>query len=448
MKSFLAGKSILLLSIFLFTDPLDAQTTSIQLPTADTSGNFRILSNAGTNLLRINGDCGFYVGGTSNTGTIPAAGAGRRLMWYPAKAAFRVGIITSIHWDDSYIGFGSIATGYNSIASGNYSTALGYSTEASGGYSTALGYNSTASANYSIAIGNNATANGSNSVAIGYNATSSGGIAMGSNTTASAGGSTALGNHTTASGFNATAMGISSIASGDHSTALGAYMKASKYGSFVIGDMSKTTYDSSSAQNQMTMRFDGGYRLYSNSDLSAGVYMLKGDGAWRSTCDRNKKENFCQIDGEQILIKIKEMPITEWNYKGVDPSIKYIGPVAQDFYSAFHLGGTDSLGINNLCIDGVNIAAIQALEKRTAELQKATVKIADLEKFIAEQQAELTSFNKTVDELKNQFIQLKKEITAMLEPKKLSEDSSTVVRLQNDRTDASLTTIYPHENAR
>jgi hypothetical protein len=390
MKNFLLTLSFSALLAY----TLIAQTTSIQLPTADTSGNFRVLSNTGTNLLRINGDGGFYVGGTSGTGVVPFTGTGVRLMWHPAKAAFRAGNVSSVHWDDTYVGYSSLATGYNTIASGSYSTALGYYTEATGDYSTALGYNSTASANYSVAIGNNASANGSNSIAIGYNSTSTGGIAMGSGVTASAGGATALGKNTTASGFNSTAMGVSSVASGDHSTAMGAYMKATMYGSFVIGDMSKSAYDSSNAQNQMTMRFNGGYRLFTSSDISTGAYMNTNQGGWSSVCDRNKKENFRLIDGEQILEKIRTMPITEWNYKGTDASVKYIGPVAQDFYSAFHLGGTDSLGINSICIDGVNMAAIQALEKRTSELQKANEKIAIME----QQNNEQKSFNSTLTE--------------------------------------------------
>jgi hypothetical protein len=404
MKRVFSNMFIVLLSASLLINTLNSQTTSIQLPSADTSGSFRILNNSSTNLLQINGDGGFYVGGgTSNIGTIPATGAGRRLMWYPAKAAFRVGYVTGAGWDDTYIGYNSIATGFNSLASGDYSTALGYSSEASGDYSTALGYNATASGNHSIAMGYNAAASGTYHIAIGYNAVASGGVAMGTNTTASGGNAAALGNHTTASGFNSTAMGIYSIASGDHSTALGAYMKASKYGSFVIGDMSKTTYDSSSALNEMTMRFKGGYRLFTNSDCSNGVYMIEGDGSWRSTCDRNKKENFRSIDGEQILTKIREIPITEWNYKGTDASVKYIGPVAQDFYSAFHLGGTDSLGINTLCIDGVNMAAIQALEKRTTELQSALNELKVEKEKVTQLQ---TSFN----ELKNEIVKMKNDI--------------------------------------
>jgi hypothetical protein len=364
--------SIFLISILL-TSILYAQTTSIQLPTAaDTNSSFRVLNNAGTPLLRLNADGGFYFSGVMMTGSIPATGTGTRLMWYPTKSAFRVGTVNGTLWDDLYIGLSSIAMGRNTKAQGESSIAIGEGATANADYSMAIGGNTIANMDHALAIGTNATANGNSS--------------------------TALGVYTTADGNFSTALGAFTIASGFYSTAIGSYVKAKHTGAFFIGDWSKTTYDSTSEDNQMKMRFAGGYRLYSNSLCSLGVYMDGDGGGWTSICDRNKKENFHSIDGEQILEKIRTMPITEWNYKGTDPAVKYIGPVAQDFYSAFHLGGTDSLGINSLCIDGVNIAAIQALEKRTAELQKANKKIAHLENQLLQQKAEQEKANAILSE--------------------------------------------------
>jgi hypothetical protein len=174
-------------------------------------------------------------------------------------------------------------------------------------------------------------------------------------------------------------------------------------GAFIIGDYSTgTTITNSDTLNRMTMRFAGGYKLFTNSGCTLGAYLPRNATAWTVLCDRNRKENFRSIDGEQILEKIRTMPITEWNYKGTDPAVKYIGPVAQDFYAAFHLGGTDSLGINTLCIDGVNIAAIQALEKRTAELQRANEKIASIEKNNSEMQ-------KRIEKLENIIASMTKD---------------------------------------
>jgi hypothetical protein len=74
------------------------------------------------------------------------------------------------------------------------------------------------------------------------------------------------------------------------------------------------------------------------------------------------------LDGEEALQAIASMPIQSWNYKAQDPSIRHMGPMAQDFYAAFGLGHDDK-HINTVDIDGVNMLGVQALEKRTRDLK-------------------------------------------------------------------------------
>ena len=62
------------------------------------------------------------------------------------------------------------------------------------------------------------------------------------------------------------------------------------------------------------------------------------------------------------------MPITTWNYISQEDKIRHIGPMAQDFYAAFRLGESDTT-ITTTDIDGINLLGIQALEKRSRELQ-------------------------------------------------------------------------------
>jgi hypothetical protein len=328
-------KSLLFTVVMLivFTGTLFPQSTTIKLPTTDTTSSFVVTDNNNNVLLKMYG-------------------------W----GAFRAGSVNGTQWNPANIGIYSLATGYSTTASGGGSTAMGYGTTASGGSSTAMGYSTTASAYYS----------------------------------------TAMGDGTTASGVVSTAMGLFTTASGDYSTAIGSYVSSSGYaGSCIIGDNSTSTVTPSSVENQMDMRFDGGYILWTKGDLSTGVYMHNGASGWSTFCDRNKKHNFRSVDGEELLRKIRTLPITEWSYKGTDPSVRYIGPMAQDFYAAFHLGGEDSLGINSISIDGVNMAAIQALEKRTAELQKAITTIAELEK----RTRELQQSNEKVGELKQLILE-------------------------------------------
>ena len=81
---------------------------------------------------------GLLVSGESNSGTtgsVPNIGSGSRMMYYPAKAAFRAGYVTADHWDDINVGGASTAIGTNTIASGYASTAIGYFAQAIGNYS-------------------------------------------------------------------------------------------------------------------------------------------------------------------------------------------------------------------------------------------------------------------------------------------------------------------------
>jgi hypothetical protein len=163
-------------------------------------------------LFRVQGDKGALFTGTFGTGTIPATGAGTRMMWYPNKGAFRTGYVDGVQWNDDVtdtnIGNYSVAMGKNTTASGKKSVAFGEDTKASGLISTTMGYNTTASGQTSTAIGENTTASGTASTAMGYN------------TTASGGSSTAMGQGTTASGWRSTAMGRGIEALGNVSFAI------------------------------------------------------------------------------------------------------------------------------------------------------------------------------------------------------------------------------------
>jgi len=151
-----------------------------------------ITADAGA--FEVGGVDGALFTGTYESGTLPATGAGARMMWYPAKAAFRAGRIDNTQWNDTNIGIYSIAMGNNTMASAGYSTALGWNTIASGFASTALGRSTTAS---------------------GYNAT-----AMGINTIASGNYSTTFGVQTTASGQYSIAMGQEIEARGTNTVAI------------------------------------------------------------------------------------------------------------------------------------------------------------------------------------------------------------------------------------
>jgi hypothetical protein len=74
------------------------------------------------------------------------------------------------------------------------------------------------------------------------------------------------------------------------------------------------------------------------------------------------KENFTQLDPQTILNKIQSLSITQWNYKTEPIGTTHIGPVAQDFYALFNVGGASGeTSISTVDPSGVALLGIQAL---------------------------------------------------------------------------------------
>jgi hypothetical protein len=370
--------------VLLLGAPVGAQSAILlQLESGSPAGDRFVVDSAG----------GFVARGTFIRGTIPATGAGTRLMWYPRRAAFRAGYVNGTQWDDVNVGDYSVATGLNARASGSTSTAMGGSTTASGGYSTAMGYATTADGDASTAMGTVTTASGLASTAMGYSTTASGtySTAMGEVTAASGIASTAMGNRTTASGHYSTAMGYGTRASGSSSTAMGRRASTQGFsGSFVYGDAT-TAGDTvrASANQQATWRTTGGFRIFTNTALTVGVTLASGGGSWSSISDRNRKEAFAEVDGEGLLARIRRVPVTSWRYIAEeDRAVRHIGPMAQDWAAAFPELGGDGTTINSGDLDGVSLAAVQALDGRT-ERQEERIRALEAENAAVTREARL-----------------------------------------------------------
>jgi trimeric autotransporter adhesin len=101
------------------------------------------------------------------------------------------------------------------------------------------------------------------------------------------------------------------------------------------------------------------------------------------TSDRNAKENFAPVDSKTVLEKVASLPLTQWNYKKEDATQKHMGPMAQDFHSAFGLNGDDDRHISSVDEAGVALAAIQGLNDKLKEKDN---EIADLKQSVAELQ--------------------------------------------------------------
>lgn len=261
---------------------------------------------------------GFVARGILGIGVIPYEGSGERMMWHPYKAAFRAGSIGSggDYWNDSNVGFYTWAGGYNTTAIGLASFAMGYQSKATGSYSNAFGYLGNATGTGSIAMGYRSTADASYSVAIGQRASANG--------------------HT---------------------------------GAIVFSDASTTDSTEASANNQFSVRASGGIRLFTNSSTTTGVQLSAGGSSWSVVSDRNRKQDFLAVDGEDLLARIRTIPVSTWRYTDEeDRTVRHIGPMAQDWERAFGFSGDDTR-INTGDFDGVNLAAIQALDAQVQEMR-------------------------------------------------------------------------------
>jgi hypothetical protein len=248
-------------------------------------------------------------------------------------------------------GSGNTALGVTALqlnTSGESNTALGYQ---------ALQYNCPSTCNSNFGEGNENTASGYEALisnSIGNDNTADGSHALQNNTTG--GGNTAVGDFAlqsnTLGGGNTAIGGTADVSSQDlsNATAIG-------YGAVV------------NASNKI--------RLGNTS-----VTVVEGNVAYTFTSDRNQKENFRSVNAEATLTKLASLPVSSWNYIGQDAKkFRHYGPVAQDFYGAFGHDGVGNIGtditINSGDMDGILIVAVQALEKRTAELAQEKERLAE-----------------------------------------------------------------------
>lgn len=92
--------------------------------------------------------------------------------------------------------------------------------------------------------------------------------------------------------------------------------------------------------------------------------------------DRNLKRDVEPVDARSILEQLARVPVSSWSYASDDPSVRHLGPMAQDFHSAFGLGDTDR-AYDPIDAHGVAFAAIQALYE---QLQAQSARIERLER--------------------------------------------------------------------
>ena len=281
----------------------------------------------------------------------------------------------------STVGGGGNATPVDSnSATGNHSTITGGGRNvASGVCATVSGFGNTASGDAAVVGGGywNAANNYCATVAGGYQNAASvhystvgggmGNLASGQVSTVSGGsGNISSATHSTVPG------GYANFATGNNTFAAGYRARANHVGSFVWASTNSTDEpDSTASYGNYTFvaRTPGGARFYTaHTGTATGVSLTTGGGAWNNLCDVRQKRLHGDVNTSDVLQKVASLPLHRWSYKTQDESIQHIGPTAQDFYTAFGLGESDTT-INTLDPDGVALAAIQALYKEVIELR-------------------------------------------------------------------------------
>jgi hypothetical protein len=172
-----------------------------------------------------------------------------------------------------------------------------------------------------------------------------------------------------------------------------------------------------------TLKTSGNY-LYFSLGGYYSAYMTNA-GYLYAVSDRNKKENFEVLDKQDILNKIGKLEMYKWNARSEGPSAPHIGPIAQDFYDKFHLGGNDSM-ISHIDPSGIALVGIQALaekqDKQAGEIKALKVKVEALEaenatlKLQGTKPAETQNSNRELEQLKAEVENLKVLIEKLTQP--------------------------------
>lgn len=361
------------------------------------NGRIGIGTSAPLNGFHVSNVNGTLFTGTHGVGSIPVQGAGSRMMWYPAKSAFRSGYVTSTLWDNVFIGEYSFAAGYNAEASGSYSVAFGINTSASGEGAFVAGKGSVATGDYSIALGENPEAQGDYGVAIGRGAK------------ANAYGSVAMGYHPEVYGNYGLSLGNYTTVTGQNGVAIGYHAQCLHDGSFIFSDQSDPIgFTPTTAANQFMVKASGGFVFYTNATLTTGVTLAPGAGAWSTLSDRNSKHNIDSINPDEYLEKLDSIDVFTWNYISQDTSIRHIGPMAQDFYQVFQFG-TDSTVINSGDFDGLNLVLLKALYMKMEELNVQEAQLTELNMELELLREERRKLELLLVDLENRVIAIERE---------------------------------------
>ena len=136
--------------------------------------------------------------------------------------------------------------------------------------------------------------------------------------------------------------------------------------------------------------------LFSNGNMTIA-------GALTQLSDVHAKTAISELDPDEILGLVAQLPVTRWEYKNALGE-KHIGPMAQDFYAAFGLGASET-GISTIDTAGVALVAIQALVEKNKSLEIAIEELRRENQAIAARQQEKLDKVDQLEQMVNQLMQ-------------------------------------------
>jgi hypothetical protein len=131
----------------------------------------------------------------------------------------------------------------------------------------------------------------------------------------------------------------------------------------------------------------GDSALFAGGASGKGVCNYAGGSGWNCSSDRALKTDFAPVDTAALLDRLARMPVFTYRFKQSRDGSRFLGPMAQDFAAAFHLGTGDDRYINTANAEGVALAAAKALYERVkrddTEIAADRARIAALEARLA-----------------------------------------------------------------
>ena len=162
-------------------------------------------------------------------------------------------------------------------------------------------------------------------------------------------------------------------------------VKVQADGVFAWSDSSSLKDFTVTSPNQFAVRASGGVYFHLDTINSHLAYLTASSGGWQIVSDRNLKENIAEVDYSDVLDRLLAVPVSTWNYKTDEKKTPHMGPMAQDLYAAYGLGGDDT-HISSIDGLGVSLAAIQGLyldaREKNAEL---TGELKDMRSLVNKQ---------------------------------------------------------------